>query len=118
MKYSLRSLMTFSIRDLALVTVIVAVIVGWWVDSSTRIQRMSKDVERMSKEVGLWKGRAESSKKLIENTSGFEVEWSESTSKPFRPVKNSPAIPSSPARLFPLARMPESEAPAPNPPKP
>jgi hypothetical protein len=32
MKYSLRSLMRFSIRDLALVTVIVAMVLGWWVD--------------------------------------------------------------------------------------
>ena len=30
MKYSLRSLMTFSIRDIALTTVIVAVLVAWW----------------------------------------------------------------------------------------
>ena len=34
MKYSLRSLMTFSIRDLALVTVIVAILVAWWLDRS------------------------------------------------------------------------------------
>jgi hypothetical protein len=34
MKYSLRSLMTFSIRDIALTTVIVAVLVAWWVDRS------------------------------------------------------------------------------------
>ena len=32
MKYSLRSLMTFSIRDLALITVIVALVLGWWLD--------------------------------------------------------------------------------------
>src|SRR6185436_20294818 len=32
MKYSLRSLMRFSIRDIALVTVIVAVCVAWWMD--------------------------------------------------------------------------------------
>ena len=40
MKYSLGSLMTFSIRDLLLVTVIVALAVGWWVDRrSDRIER-------------------------------------------------------------------------------
>jgi hypothetical protein len=31
MKYSLRSLMTFSIRDLLWLTVVVALGVGWWV---------------------------------------------------------------------------------------
>ena len=31
MKYSLRSLMTFSIRDLLWLTIVVALIGGWWV---------------------------------------------------------------------------------------
>ena len=38
MKYSLRSLMTFSIRGLALVTVIVALALLWWTERS-RLQR-------------------------------------------------------------------------------
>jgi hypothetical protein len=38
MKYSLRSLMTFSIRDIALVTVIVAMALLWWTERS-RLQR-------------------------------------------------------------------------------
>ena len=32
MKYSLRSLMTFSIRDLFWITVVVAMGVAWWID--------------------------------------------------------------------------------------
>jgi hypothetical protein len=32
MKYSLRSLMTFSIRDLFWVTVVVALTIGWWLE--------------------------------------------------------------------------------------
>jgi hypothetical protein len=32
MKYSLRSLMTFSIRDLFWFTIVVALAVGWWVE--------------------------------------------------------------------------------------
>ena len=44
MKYSLRSLMTFSIRDLALVTVIVAAwCLGWWADRDWRKARLKKN---------------------------------------------------------------------------
>jgi|KBSSwiStaDraftv2_1062776.scaffolds.fasta_scaffold1727487_2 hypothetical protein len=39
MKYSLRSLMTFSIRDLFLVTLVVALAVAWWLDRSRLAQR-------------------------------------------------------------------------------
>ena len=45
MKYSLRSLMTFSIRDLALVTVIVAVCVAWRLDHRRLMSRLR--VERV-----------------------------------------------------------------------
>jgi hypothetical protein len=38
MKYSLRSLMTFSIRDLFWVTVVVALAVGWWVDRTVLVK--------------------------------------------------------------------------------
>ncbi len=44
MKYSLRSLMTFSIRDLALATVIVAVCVAWWLDH----RRQAQVIERLT----------------------------------------------------------------------
>ena len=46
MKYSLRSLMTFSIRDIALVTMIVALVLGWWVDHrSSQMTIQAKDSE-------------------------------------------------------------------------
>jgi hypothetical protein len=32
MKYSLRSLMTFSIRDLMFITLIAAILAAWWYD--------------------------------------------------------------------------------------
>lgn len=34
MKYSLRSLMRFSLRDLFWITVVVALVLGWWLDHS------------------------------------------------------------------------------------
>ena len=45
MKYSLRSLMTFSIRDLFWITVVAALALGWWVDhwqpvTTSRIKAM------------------------------------------------------------------------------
>ena len=45
MKYNLRSLMKFSIRDLLLVTVIVALAVGWWVDRSRLAGLLKKERE-------------------------------------------------------------------------
>ena len=43
MKYSLRSLMTFSIRDLFWITVVVALALGWWVDRS-RLAAEARDL--------------------------------------------------------------------------
>jgi hypothetical protein len=36
--------MKFSIRDLLLLTVIVALVLGWWLDSRDRERRMRKEV--------------------------------------------------------------------------
>jgi hypothetical protein len=44
MKYSLRSVMTFSIRDLVWLTVVVALGVGWWIER-TRAERLAKEAE-------------------------------------------------------------------------
>lgn len=40
MKYSLRSLMRFSLRDSFWVTVVVALAVGWWVDRKQAAHKM------------------------------------------------------------------------------
>jgi len=44
MKYSLRSLMTFSIRDLFWLTVVVALVLAWWVDRR-RLTREIREYE-------------------------------------------------------------------------
>ena len=44
MKYSLRNLVTFSIRDLVWLTVVVALGVGWWIER-TRAERLAKEAE-------------------------------------------------------------------------
>ena len=63
MKYSLRSLMTFSIRDLALVTVIVAMALGWWLDRQG-LARWGSTMER-DRERAVWE--TEALKRGVEN---------------------------------------------------
>ena len=86
MKYSLRSLMTFSIRDLALVTVIVALVLGWGVDR----WRLEQTIKSQSEELNVFKR-----KEAIEV---FEAMADEG----IREI---------------LKTVPDSSAPAPNPPK-
>ena len=57
MKYSLRSLMRFSIRDLLLATVIVAVLAAWWVDhrrQAREIQELKEQHEQQVKKALEW----------------------------------------------------------------
>ena len=42
MKYSLRSLLTFSIRDLLWLTIVVALALGWWLDRLDKSQLAEK----------------------------------------------------------------------------
>ena len=45
MKYSLRSLMTFSIRDLFWITVVAALVLAWWVDRNRLSRELRSSVE-------------------------------------------------------------------------
>jgi hypothetical protein len=78
--------MKFSIRDLLLVTMIVALAVGWRVDRTTRI-------ERMSKEVRMWKDRAEAARNVFEFSSGKALEWTETMPEGRPPYPHGPLIP-------------------------
>ena len=69
MKYSLRSLMTFSIRDLALVTMIVAVCVAWWADRSK--------LSRRAQETEVWEFRTTVLAEELRSNGG-EVTWTDS----------------------------------------
>ena len=58
--------MKFSIRDLFLVTLIVALAAGWWVDRS-----------RLGKAVDGWKERVEDVNNLLNQETGATVTWNE-----------------------------------------
>ena len=108
MKYSLRSLMTFSIRDLALVTVIVTLAVGWCVDH----RRMAKELAFFNNNA-LKKENQMLQELLYEH--GVEVEIPEpDVMIVFENGKRK-------ERKFPNWQkgqsLPTSQAPAPNPPK-
>ena len=68
MFYRLRSLMRFSIRDLALITVIVALAVAWWVDRRQLLDdnvRHKALAEQYGKEVQKAKLETENLKSLL-----------------------------------------------------
>ena len=58
--------MKFSIRDLFLLTMIVAFAVGWWVDRS-----------RLAKAVDGWKERVEDVNYLLNQETGATMTWNE-----------------------------------------
>ncbi len=90
MKYSLRSLMRFSIRDLFWITIVVALAVAWWVERS---RLADKEIEFMRLNIKLM--REQSGERLLrERLEAVEQ------------------------RLIKELDSPTSQAPAPNPLKP
>ena len=89
MKYSLRSLMTFSIRDVLLMTVIVAILVAWWLDH--RRQHVAReelaDKLRMYEEV-LTKSRRGQFIGSDKNSDYYKLEFFS-----VEPLPNSSALP-------------------------
>ena len=110
MKYSLRSLMTFSIRDLFLVTMIVALAVGWWLDRS----RLATEAAR----------ERENSEDLREMLDAYAPSWGVGMPKEVldRLAPDYEAPPMKPIKVvYPdggSQYLPNSPAPAPNSPKP
>ena len=121
MKYSL-SLMTFSIRDLFWLTALVALAVGWWVereyfrsayDADLKFvvqwaQQVREDWQTERRDIDsqrkLWQFRAEELAESVRKD-GYKVtwagEWNDHTTD-----------------IVPPQALPNSQAPAPNPPKP
>jgi hypothetical protein len=86
--------MKFSIRDLFLVTLIVALAMGWWVDRS-----------KLRDDARTWKQRADGVTRELSRL-GYEVQWLDSQDIVL-------------SITHPVEKvLPTSSAPAPNPPKP
>lgn len=114
MKYSLRNLMRFSLRDMFWITVAVALVLGWWVDRS-RLDSAKNEVES-------------DARYLSRNYNVDDEPFAQATPKEAalyrkyhpKPIGSSasvvptPAAPSAirPAVEDPFARPPESSAPA------
>jgi len=84
--------MKFSIRDLLLVTVIVALAVGWWVDRQAREARV-KQLEKALSEVTLY---------------GAPIDW------PGSVVQFVTDVMPPEAEHIPIVTLPNSSSPAPN----
>ena len=94
--------MKFCIRDLLLVTVIVALAVGWWVDRSSSTTRLIHAKDEMNR----MKDEAEAESAM--HQAMVDRLWEELKKRPSPPPPNS---------LFGGELPPNSSAPALNPPK-
>jgi hypothetical protein len=101
--------MKFSIRDLLLVTVIVALVLGWWVDRQTYIQ-WGRNLER-ERERAVWDAQ-----KLTEHLEEIGAK----TSRDERAVHTRYEYRNGYGEMSSYfhSSLPTSSAPAPNPPKP
>lgn len=87
--------MKFAIRDLLFVTVIVALVLGWWVDRQARETRV-KQLEKALSEVTLY---------------GAPIDW------PGSVVTIVTGVMPPEVEHIPIVTLPNSSAPSPNPPK-
>ncbi len=85
--------MKFSIRDLLLVTVIVALSLGWWLDRTW----FRLELRKAQDESQNWKNDAEVHAKILRELPPTGADW--------------------PPSVAPSLKLPNSSAPAPNPPK-
>jgi hypothetical protein len=93
--------MKFTIRDVLLVTVIVALVLGWWLDRS----RVASELERMQADYSGWKLLPDGTLLAPDN---FVIP------KSYRGV----LVPPDYRGPWPVAVPPDYDSPAPNPPKP
>jgi hypothetical protein len=113
MKCSLRSLMTFSIRDLLWLMVVVSLGLALWVDRRS-IQQLQQDRD-------IWKYHANGARLLTSSNPPFtdiEINGKVMTAKHPKYGTVTRTWPESIAVRQPPAKLPDSSAPAPNPPKP